>query len=246
LKKSVTTILTTLLCILAVCYRTYGYSGNPLKMSEEVFVKYTINKRIYNTNDINSIKVLNAMIDNNLIRSKYGIDQDMYSYNDLKIYLPEWVCPDIPLFPTLQKYTYEVCKEYDIDYKTIIGVMATESNFNINNVSVNKDSNGNIVSRDEGLMQINSLYVYWYAELAGLEKYNTLNPYDSIKMGVAGLVFYRDYWINESINKSDLTTYMLNSYNMGIQGYRDFLTKNSNINRNYDRAVILNQERAGR
>ena len=173
---------------------------------------------------------------NNYYPRNYDYYDGYYYCYEYYIDIPKWE-RDVPLNYTLQKYTYDTCSEYDIDYDTVLGVIKLESDFDAECVSLNKDNNGNVLSKDEGLMQINSFHTHWYAELAGLEKYDSLDPYDSIKMGIAGLAFYRDYWEGEGIEEPELTIYMLNSYNMGIGGYRSYLKRSENISRSYDRVA---------
>lgn len=145
---------------------------------------------------------------------------------------------DIPLSEELQKFTYETCQEYDIEYELALAVMQLESDFDINCVSYNK-KNGKIISKDRGLFQINSVYEDWYAELAGLEKtgYDVFNPYDNIRMGIAGLAYFKERWKHiENVDERNIR--MLNSYNAGEVGYKRYIKRTGKISRAYDKRIF--------
>lgn len=142
---------------------------------------------------------------------------------------------NIPLSPELQIYTYDLCSEYGLNYELVLSVMKLESNFNINAVSKNKKST------DLGLMQINNLYADFYADLAGLKKYDVFNPYDNIKMGIAGLAHYKRYWQNKGLEGEKLTKAMLLSYNRGINGAKKYIKKYG-YDHAYTRIIFKNAE----
>ncbi len=152
----------------------------------------------------------------------------------------EQIFYDIPLTHEQQLYIYKTCQDYDMDYKMFLGVLKLESNYNVNCDTPNY-SNGKIVSRDRGISQINSLYEHWYAELAGLDKWDIFNFEDNIRMGIAGLAFYQNYWKSKGITDNiELQIRTLNSYNMGQPGFERFEKTTGKISRYYDQIVFNN------
>lgn len=143
---------------------------------------------------------------------------------------------NIPLSKELQEYTYNLCEEYNLDFVTILGIMKLESNFKIDCVSSNETSD------DLGLMQLNSRYLDWYAELAELENYDVFDPYDNIRMGVAGLANYKKYWKNRGYEGVELTKLMMLSYNRGVEGTKKYIKKYG-LDHAYTKIALANREK---
>lgn len=135
---------------------------------------------------------------------------------------PEWL-RDIPLSEDLQEFLYEQTQLYDLDYDIVLGLIYTESTFRTD-----------IISRtnDYGLMQINKSNQKWANELAG-RKLNLLDAKDNIVAGTLILNYYRNSWLGQ-VPEEKLWQYALNSYNMGIGGYK----KAGCPSRSYDRKII--------
>lgn len=142
---------------------------------------------------------------------------------------------DIELDEQWQDLVWELCQELNLEYELILGAIHLESNFIVDCVSSN--SNGSV---DRGMGQINSKYQDWYAELSGInpEEFDPFNPEHSLKSLIYGMKYYRNYWVeNHNIyHKETLDIHMLNSYNMGINGYKRYKRKYG-ITRAYDRVV---------
>lgn len=163
-------------------------------------------------------------------------DESLYMKKlDLILFQDNLIIYDIPLNDKIQNYIYKICEKYEIEYELVLAVINHESNFNTDLISYNKDKNGNILSYDQGLFQINNIYEDWYAELAGLEDFNTLDIYDNIRMGIAGLTYYLNRWDGKEIQA-------LNEYNMGIAGYKKYRIKTKKISRSYDRKILKIKE----
>jgi len=133
---------------------------------------------------------------------------------------------DINVPEEVQKYLYDKCLEYDIEYELALAVikLETEWTFDPKFKTNNTNSQGINTSIDEGLFQINSNLTDWYAELAGIEdNYNVFDPYDNILMGLSGLDFWRRYAIEKEslIDKDEITVYMLECYTHGYYGYKE-------------------------
>ena len=109
----------------------------------------------------------------------------------------------VPLDPTLQQYTWDLCNEYGISeyYPTIIAIMWHESNFNPNAISK---------TNDYGLMQINKGNISYLKEALGIT--DIMAPDQNICCGI---------YIFASIAKDydDLHSILM-CYNMGPDGLR--------------------------
>lgn len=147
---------------------------------------------------------------------------------ELKI--PEY---DIPLDKELQEFTYQMCQEQELSYETVLGVMCLESEgtFDSELVCVNGKDN-----QDQGIMQINSVYQDYHVEMVGMTEFNPFNPYHSIELGIKLLKYHYDYWIEQGYSPEDAEICMLNSYNMGTNGYTDYIKKNG-LDRDYSKVV---------
>ena len=176
-------------------------------------------------------KSLGIKIDNEIRELKNKITKE-----EITIY-------DIPLLKELQRYTYIICKEFDVNYELALAVMKLETGhtFDIKCVSKNY-KNKKVVSLDRGLFQINSNYEAWYAELAGLKEWDVFNPYDNIRMGVAGLRHYKGLWEDKVDDVDELKIRTLNSYNMGHSGFIKYENNTGKISRAYDRRIFEYKE----
>jgi hypothetical protein len=146
---------------------------------------------------------------------------------------------NIDLSEELQRFTYDTCEKYDMDYMYVLSVMATESEFKSKAKSKNQVGGGHSIS----YMQLNNQYIEWYIELTGIKDFNIWNEKHNIEGGIAVLKFYRDYWKNnvEDISEEELWYFALNSYNMGINGFKSYVRDTGEISRHYDRKVMKNK-----
>ena len=135
---------------------------------------------------------------------------------------PEWF-RDVPLSKELQEYMYNMCQEFDFDYDLLLGMAWKESGFNTDAVSR---------TNDVGLLQINRSNQKWVNEMAG-KKLNLKDPYDNILASLLILDSYRQHWIDKGIPEDKLMQYTLNSYNMGVTGYK----RAGYPSRSYDRDI---------
>lgn len=195
----------------------------------------------YNLNQIinakeNNIKINEDEIDDlykELTKSNIKLQQYKNKLEKIKHEKENYTFYDIPLSKEVQAYTQDLCKEYNIDYLTVIALLKLESNFQPDLISETSDL---------GIAQINSTYIEWYSQLAGLKIYDPFNEKDSIAMCIAGLSYYRDYWLKQGvIDEEILMIYTLNTYNMGY-GYKNYINDNGTIHRNYNLIIAKNYE----
>lgn len=144
--------------------------------------------------------------------------------------MPEY---DILLDKELQEFTYQLCQEQELSYETVLGVMYLESEgtFNSELICINGKNN-----KDQGIMQINSVYQDYHVEMVGMTEFDPFNAHHSIELGIKLLKYHYDYWIEQGYSPEDAEICMLNSYNMGTNGYTDYIKKNG-LDRDYSKVV---------
>lgn len=142
---------------------------------------------------------------------------------------PEETMPmyDVPLSKELQEFIYDKCKEYEVDYKLILAIIKTESNFKSG--TTNKNSNG---SRDHGYMQINSIHKKEFA------KQGFTDMHDAHQNIEYGIKYFADLYHKFNGNEH----YSLSSYNRGEYGFRKLLKKGITSTK-YSRVVINNKNK---
>lgn len=141
---------------------------------------------------------------------------------------------DISLSSELQKYTFDLCKVYEVDFELVIAIMDGESEYDIMAFGVN--DNG---STDSGLMQINSCNHEWLETELGITDF--FDPKQNILCGV--------YMIADLMQRHDDVHEILISYNMGESTMRK-LRKKGIYSTAYSRKVVskmkkLKGERSG-
>ena len=103
---------------------------------------------------------------------------------------------DIKLKPELQRFTYNMCEAYNLDYSLILAQMFTESSYQPDLISK---------THDYGLMQINRCNHKWLHDKLGVS--NFLDPYQNIRAGT--------YIMRKLFERNRTTHLVLMSYNMG-------------------------------
>ena len=139
---------------------------------------------------------------------------------------------ELPLTYDEQLFIYYHSITNNLPYELVLGVIKLESNFDKDIVSH---------TNDYGIMQININYVDWYAELAELEDYSILDFHDNVLMGIGGLSFYMTYYKSLEVCDTLLWEYVLNSYNMGINGYNRYIRNTQQYSRAYSRIILENK-----
>ena len=137
---------------------------------------------------------------------------------------------DIPLTYKQQKFVFDLAEEKDLSFELLISIMKNESDFRTNLVSK---------TSDYGIMQLNLKNHDFFAKLSGLEEYDVFDFYDNVTMGVNYLVYLRNNLIKQGItNQEDLTIYLLNSYNMGEMGFKNYVKRTGMTTRVYNQNII--------
>ena len=125
-----------------------------------------------------------------------------------------------------QKYAYNLCQQYGVQYELFLAVMYKESGFNSNAVG-----GGN----SYGLCQIHISNQSNLSRKLGIT--NLLDPYDNMTAGVYLLANY----INSARSKVSgdaVEVYGLNAYNMGEDAYYNSCYSQGILNRGYSNSVI--------
>lgn len=115
----------------------------------------------------------------------------------------------LTLSKNLQKYLYETCKEFGVDYIEAHGVLRVE-NTSYDPKAVNKNSNNTI---DVGLFQINSVNHKWLKKDLGITDFK--DPYQSIRAGVYMLSHLSEYTPDQRFT----------AYNMGVGGMKKYASR---------------------
>lgn len=123
---------------------------------------------------------------------------------------------NIKLSVEKQKYAYNMCKKYGVEYELLLALMYVESGYNAKATG----SGGAI-----GMCQIMSSNLSYLRRNIGTT--NLYDPYQNIKAGAYWLSRYIKSWSNEATGET-LYLHALNSYNWGEGGYRRYLRKGNN------------------
>lgn len=133
---------------------------------------------------------------------------------------------NINLSTDLQKYAYNMCKKYGIQYELFLAMLYQESKFNPNAIG-----GGN----SYGMAQI---HISNHASLRNkLGITNFLDPYDSITAGAYMLSIYFGSARKMSSDNDIIEAYALNSYNMGEGIYYNNCFSKGTIERGYSKSI---------
>ncbi len=168
-------------------------------------------------------------VTNNTTGSK---DVELPQSTNIRIYY------NIPLSYNIQDHIRETCERYDVDTGDVVSIMKIESGFEHNTKTKNNISGGYSI----GIMQLNNNYASWYREITGIDNFDINNIYHNIEGGISVYSNYRGYWKERGFVGCELTIRGLNSYNMGIAGFEDYVKKTGSISRSYDRRVLSYKE----
>ena len=106
---------------------------------------------------------------------------------------------DVDMDENLQRYVFDLCSAYNLDFCFCMAVMKHESEFQSDIISDTKDY---------GLMQINEVNHKWLSDELGITDF--LNPKQNIKAGV--------YVLRQLFEKYEDPAMVLMAYNLGEGG----------------------------
>ena len=125
-----------------------------------------------------------------------------------------------------QKYAYNLCQQYGVQYELFLATMYKESRFNPNAVG-----GGN----SYGLCQIHNSNYTMLANRLGIT--NFLDPYDNMTAGVYLLSIYLSAARARVSDYSSVEAYALNAYNMGEGVYYNTCFSQGILHREYSNSV---------
>lgn len=141
--------------------------------------------------------------------------ENLYQEQESKIY-------NVGLSSELQKYTYDLCQVYDVDFELAIAIMDGESEYQVKALGIN--DNG---TTDSGLMQINSCNHEWLKKELGITDF--FDPKQNIHCGV--------FMIADLMDRHTDLHEILMCYNMGEDTVRELHGKGIYSSK-YSRAVM--------
>ena len=168
-----------------------------------------------------------------VIECKTYLEEESQVEEEIIVSVPRY---NINLSEHLQEYTYYLSEECpDVDYELILSVLYTESKFDANTKNINRSG-----SVDRGIAQINSNYTKHYAEVSGYYKdFNPFNPEHGIKACVYKLQELAEFWKkNGTTDKEKLEIQMVESYNKGVTGYKNYIKSNNTDTSKYSNLVL--------
>lgn len=157
--------------------------------------------------DIEDIKAKQTELVSMANTQTYRIDKLLSEGNVLntEVYYPEYL-RNVPLSLEMQKFTYDTCEEYGVDYDMVLAIMKVESQFS--NI-ISDDGN------DYGICQINKINHAWLAE-----EHDLTDMLDEKQNITACVLILAD--IQEEFTAPNE---ILMAYNLGKGGARDNLSE---------------------
>lgn len=129
-----------------------------------------------------------------------------------------------------QKYAYNMCEKYGVQYELLLAIMYKESGYNAYALSG---------ASSYGLCQIHYSNFSKLSRLFGISSLDDLyNPYINIQCGAYMLSIYFNSARNVSSDTDTIEIYALNSYNMGEGNYYNLCYSQGVLNRSYSTSVI--------
>ncbi len=184
------------------------------------------------TENIKIIESENARLQDELLVANDKIEQYkniINSINEIGTESRNYIYYDIPLTINEQEYIQNLVYSNNFSYELILSIIFAESRFDKNAIS-NSDC--------LGLMQLNEKYLNTYSKLANIENPDPFNAIQNVTMGVAYLNYLREYWISQGVTANEqLYFYILNSYNMGVNSYKNYIKMNNTYSRTYDQII---------
>ncbi len=125
-----------------------------------------------------------------------------------------------------QKYSYNMCQKYGIQYELFLAMMYKESGYNANAIGAGVSY---------GLCQIHVSNHTKLRNTLGIS--NFLDPYDNITAGAYMLALYFSSAYKMSDDQATIEKYALNSYNMGEAAYYSSCYSKGIVDRSYSTSI---------
>lgn len=118
--------------------------------------------------------------------------------------------PNLGLDDKLLDYIWQKSLGVNLSYELILAIIQIESNYGKD--KINKNKNGSV---DSGLLQVNSSMVPFLSKLAGIKKVDPMNNQHSIDMGIALLLYEREYFRSLDMSEEMVFDAVIVAYNRG-------------------------------
>lgn len=164
-KDFLTTMITIVLVAGITVVAIMGVKNSIVELAHQEIMEYL---EQYNLSEYASLKEDYNRFKHEVIILK-SLAQDSEEIKD------EYYYDNIDLSKDLQFHTYITAKRYGVDYECVLGIMWTESRFDIQATNYNIDG-----SYDYGLMQINTIHL----DDLDMTIEDLQNPYKNIKAGI--------------------------------------------------------------
>ena len=191
IQKAVTPIkLLSFLLVVVMAAIAVNGSGTVVASSSGKSYSYnTIGQDVTPTHNLNTVNPVTDSTSEDLTKALVPDTDELSEQADEGFIY----CSQIALSEELQRFTYERCKELDLDYSIVLALIWRESGFNPHAIGYN--SNG---TRDHGIMQINDVNINWLSRELGLN--NLMDPKENITAGTEMLSrFTEKYGLNNGL-----------------------------------------------
>lgn len=117
----------------------------------------------------------------------------------------------------MQQYVYNKCKQSGIDYELVLALIYRESSFRKDAIATDYNKDGSIKQKTYGFMQV--------ATDASTGSRYMSDPKTNIDAGMSMLAAKFKYWSDPSRKSSKIVYDVLNSYNFGDTGWRNYVNE---------------------
>jgi hypothetical protein len=144
---------------------------------------------------------------------------------------------NIPLSTDIQDYIFALCTQYELSIPLIVALIDLETEGLFDNDIRHKNSDDSV---DFGLMQLNSNYHTYFGELIEEPEFDPSNIYHNLHAGIKQLFILKE-GLKEHYSDEELKIRYLNQYNLGVNGYRQYVRETGRISRGYSDRVLEKQ-----
>lgn len=174
-----------------------------------------------------------------LVFGKSGSSQPVITVNEIPVSneiennkTEQFPVYNIPLDITAQKLIYNECQKYNLSEVLVYAIIKTESDFNHKLISK---------TGDFGLFQINKNTYPWIAKELNITNFDPLNKKHNIQAGIFYINYLRNYWQSQGLPDEEVFKLTIVSYNRGIGGCYQTISRGGIDRNKYLRRVIKNK-----